>query len=80
MENNDRKPRYKKPKFNRGDNRQPKKPEGDVVVYRTKPTGPEKPADWQLKLMAISDCYDKQDQENYKELVEARYQELLHRK
>lgn len=49
------------------------------VVYTTKVEGPEKYADWQLKLMAMSDCFDKQDQENYKELVEARYQELWHK-
>ena len=36
-------------------------------------------ADWQLKLKAISDCFDLQDKENYKELVEARFEELKHR-
>ena len=49
------------------------------VVYRTRQEGPEKKADWQLKLMAIKDCYDKKDTDNFKELVEQRYQALKHK-
>ena len=56
-----------------------KQPVRDRVVYTTKTEGPERKADWQLKLQAISDCFDKQDREDYKQLVEARYQELIHR-
>lgn len=51
----------------------------DRVVYVTKTIGPEKKADWQLKLQAISDCFDKQEREDYKELVEKRYNELWHK-
>lgn len=69
--------RYNKDKRTQGN--KPKRPEGDRVVYVTKTEGPERKADWQLKLQAISDCFDKQDREDYKELVERRYQELLHR-
>lgn len=81
MERKDYKPRKKynkKPRFNKTqDNR--KKSLEPVVVYTTKSEGPEKYADWQLKLMAMSDCFDKQGEDNYKELVEARYQELWHK-
>lgn len=51
----------------------------DEVVYTTKSSGPAPKADWQLKLLAISDCFDLQDKENYKELVEARFEELKHK-
>lgn len=76
-----KKPRYnQKPRFDkRKQDDKNKKEVGDRVVYTTKTEGPEKLADWQLKLRAISDCFDKQDREDYKELVEARYQELLHK-
>lgn len=76
-----KKPRYnKKPRFDkRKQDDRNKKPVGDRVVYSTKTEGPERKADWQLKLQAISDCFDRQDREDYKQLVEARYQELIHR-
>lgn len=69
----------KKPRFDKRNQSVKKEDTQDRVVYRTPSTGPEKKADWQLKLQAIADCFDLQDKENYKELVEARYQELLHR-
>lgn len=50
----------------------------DVVVYRTKETGPQKKADWQLKLMAIGDVLGL-EVEDFNKAVEQRYQELLHR-
>lgn len=49
------------------------------VVYRTRQEGPERKADWQLKLIAIRDCYDKKDTDNFEELVEQRYQALKHK-
>lgn len=75
----DRKPKYKKPKYNRGDKRPVNKPEGDNVVYRTPDNGKKILENWQLKLKALSDCYDKKDEKDFEAIVEARYQELLHR-
>ena len=74
---NKSKPRYnKKPRF---DNKKKEISKEPVVVYTTKSTGPEKKTDWQLMLMAISDCYELQDKENYKQLVQARFEELKHK-
>lgn len=53
--------------------------EKDEVVYHTRATGPDKKADWQLKLNAISDCFDLQGNEDYHKLVEKRFQELKHK-
>lgn len=70
----ERKPLNKRKPVN---NKNPKDLE-DKVVYRTKETGPKKKADWQLKLMAISDVLDL-EVEDFNKAVEQRYQELLHR-
>ena len=77
---NDKRKYTRKPGFNKK-KRYDRKEESkeDVVVYTTKPSGPVPKADWQLKLQAISDCFDLQDKENYKELVEARFEELKHK-
>ena len=77
---NDKRKYTRKPGFNKK-KRYDRKEESkeDVVVYTTKPSGPVPKADWQLKLQAISDCFDLQNKENYKELVEARFEELKHR-
>lgn len=74
----ERKPLKPKKRFNR---QQPQKVQNNEpkVVYRTRPEGPEKKADWQLKLMAISDCFDKMGADNFDALVEQRYQALKHR-
>lgn len=82
MNNKEQKPRkgynnYYKNKKTQGKRKDLSKE--DRVVYVTKTTGPEKKADWQLKLQAISDCFDKQEREDYKELVEKRYNELWHK-
>ena len=77
---NDKRKYTKKPSFNKKkkyDRKEESKE--DKVVYTTKPSGPAPKVDWQLKLQAISDCFDLQDKENYKELVEARFEELKHR-
>ena len=75
QKNYTRKPSFnKKKKFDRKE-----ESKEDVVVYTTKLSGPAPKSDWQLKLQAISDCFDLQDRENYKELVEARFEELKHR-
>ncbi len=52
----------------------------DEVVYRTRIQGPLPLDDWQLKLKAISNCWDFWGKEEFDKKVEARYQELLHRK
>ena len=78
--NNDKRKYARKPSFNKKkkyDRKEESKE--DRIVYTTKPSGPVPMADWQLKLKAISDCFDLQDKENYKELVEARFEELKHR-
>lgn len=82
--NNDKKkqtPRKNKKPFNKRNQYDKFKhlEEKDEVVYRTRPSGAEKKADWQLKLNAISDCFELQDKENYHELVEKRFQELKHK-
>ena len=77
---NDKRKYARKPSFNKKkkyDRKEESKE--DRIVYTTKPSGPVLMADWQLKLKAISDCFDLQDKENYKELVEARFEELKHR-
>lgn len=76
MEKSSYKPKRKF--YKRNDNNKPKDLE-DKVVYVSKPSGPVKKADWQLMLMAISDCLDKQDDPNYKKIVNLRYEELKHR-
>lgn len=70
--------RFNKDKRTQGNKRIDKQQE-NRIVYSTKADGPEKKADWQLKLQAISDCFDKQDREDYNELVEKRYNELWHK-
>lgn len=52
----------------------------DEVVYRTRIQEPLPLDDWQLKLKAISNCWDFWGKEEFDKKVEARYQELLHRK
>lgn len=71
MEN--KRPYNKKRNFNK------KKENTDGVVYRTKLTGPEKKADWQLKLMAISYVMDKMSMSDndFNDTVEKKYVELL---
>lgn len=51
----------------------------DEVVYTTPVTGPVKKADWQLKLIAISDCYSEMGKDNFTKLVEERYSYLKSR-
>lgn len=60
----------KKRRYNKEENK------GDKIVYSIKPEGPAPAEDWQLKLMAIYDCFNLKGKENYKELVENRYNEL----
>lgn len=72
MENKKSKKPFKKRFFNK---REEKSTE-DKVVYVTKPSGPVKLADWQLKLKAIADCMDEDGSFDVKN-VEARYQELI---
>lgn len=82
MDRKEYKPRKRynnKPKFNKKTQDNRKKSLEPVVVYTTKSEGPEKMADWQLKLQAMSDLFDKREEANYAELVEARYQELWHK-
>ncbi len=70
----------RKPSFNKRKQFDKKKEsKEDEVVYRTRPSEPVPLADWQLQLKAMSDCYDMKDKENYKELVQARFEELKHR-
>ena len=52
----------------------------DEVVYTTRSSGPVRLADWQLQLKAMSDCYDMKEKKNYKELVQARFEELKHKR
>jgi hypothetical protein len=49
------------------------------VVYKTKETGPQKLADWQLKLKAIAICMSNQDGKIISAEVEKIYQDLIHR-
>lgn len=70
---NDIKPRGDKP-FKRKDKRFSKDPRVAYVIGDPKPKGR---LPWQLKLQAISDCARFKNKENYKTLVENRYQELL---
>ena len=84
MDTKQQKPRYhKRPNFNKHkknyNDRKDNRESGNRIVYQTKSNGPEKLADWQLKLQAMSDCFQLHDREDYKELVEARYQELKHK-
>lgn len=74
----ERKPLNKKKYINKRKPDGNKKPEDlkDRIVYRTKETGPQKKADWQLKLMAISDILGL-EVDNFNKAVEQRYQELL---
>lgn len=60
----------------RGDNK--KDTPSDGVVYRTKPSGPIKYEDWQLKLKSISACIETNG-EIITEWVENKYQELLNK-
>lgn len=77
---NDKRKYARKPSFNKKEKYDRKEEsKEDRIVYTTKSSGPVPKADWQLKLQAISDCFDLQDKENYKELVEARFEELKHR-
>lgn len=66
----------KKPFKRKFDNKKEIKDMEDKVVYTTRPTGPVKLADWQLKLKAIADCMDEEGHFDNK-AVEARYQELI---
>ena len=75
MENKKPFRRNRKP-FNKIDN---KKELTSEVVYRTKEEGPQKLADWQLKLRAISICMDNHDNQIISEDVEKIYQDLIHR-
>lgn len=75
MENKKPFKRNRKP-FNKIDN---KKELTSEVVYRTKEEGPQKMADWQLKLRAISICMDNHDNQIISEDVEKIYQDLIHR-
>ena len=75
MENKKPFKRNRKP-FNKIDN---KKELTNEVVYRTKEEGPQKLADWQLKLRAISICMDNHDNQIISEDVEKIYQDLIHR-
>ncbi len=76
MEKSNYKP---KRKFYKKDSNNKTKDLEDKVVYVSKPSGSVKKTDWQLMLTAISDCLDKQDDPNYKKIVNLRYEELKHR-
>ena len=69
MEN--KRPYNRKPRNNKKENT-------DNVVYRTKSVGPEKKADWQLKLMAISYVMDKMsmNDNDFNDAVEKKFYEL----
>lgn len=75
MENKKPFKRNRKP-FNKIDN---KKDLTSEVVYKTKEDGPQKLADWQLRLRAISICMDNHDNQIISEDVEKIYQDLIHR-
>lgn len=78
--NDNKKRQNKKPFYNKRknfDNRKASK--GDRIVYTLKPSGPAPLDDWQLKLQAMLDCFDFKDKENYKKLLNARYEELKHK-
>jgi len=70
-----RKPkRFKKP-FNKIDN----KKQEDVIVYVSKPSRAEKPADWQLQLRAIAMCMGLNDGQIISNKVDEIYNGLKHR-
>lgn len=69
---NKRKKSFKK----RYDNNKKQESQEDTVVYTTRPSGPVKLADWQLKLKAISQCMDEEGHFD-NDAVEKRYQELI---
>lgn len=71
MERNNKKP-FKKKFYDK----KREESKEDVVVYTTKPSGPVKLADWQLKLKAISQCMDEEGHFD-NDAVEKRYQELI---
>lgn len=62
-------------------NNKPRRPyiNGMRVAYVIGESKPKTRAPWQLKLQAISDCNRFMTRDNYKDLVEQRYQELLHK-
>ena len=66
----------KKPFKKRYDNNKKQENQEDAVVYTTRPSGPVKLADWQLKLKAISQCMDEEGHFD-NDAVEKRYQELI---
>lgn len=73
MENNQEKQKDLKP-------RKHKKPQyigKNKIVYVIGNPKPEGRMPWQIKLQAISDCARFRKKDNYKEMVERRYQELL---
>ena len=51
----------------------------DEVVYRTKDTGPQKLANWQLKLKAIAICMSNNNGKIISADVDRIYEELTHR-
>ena len=61
----------KKPFYNKKEDNRPK-------VWKSS-TGPEIPADWQLKLRAIGDCLGKAEGDKLSVMIENRYQDLWHR-
>lgn len=72
---NKRKPkRFKKP-FNKIDSRK----QEDQVVFVSKPSRPEKPADWQLQLKAISMCMSLNEGQIISNEVDKIYNGLKHR-
>ncbi len=74
MDNRRKPKRFKKP-FNRIDN----KKQEDVVVFVSKPSRPEKPADWQLQLKAISMCMSLNEGQIVADKVDEIYNGLKHR-
>jgi len=71
--------KYKNRKKRNDNNKKPASME-DEVVYRTRSQDYQQLEDWQLKLKAISNCWDYWGQEEFDDKVKARYQELIHRK
>lgn len=68
-----------KKRFDKKTNIDNKNENQDGIVYRTKSSRPASLAEWQLLLKAMADCYDYKDQDDYKNLVDTRYQELKHK-
>ena len=60
--------------FKKKGNRYSKDPRVVYVIGNPRPTGR---LPWQLKLQAILDCARFKKKDNYKSMVESRYQELL---